>query len=453
LTLIFAADLPALGSRSFCLQATDAEAQRALPETNAGCVVLENDFLALDFCNGSLASITDKVSKISTKAAQSWHWYRASVGNNESDQASGAYVFRPNSSAASAIPGEPAAKIVRGPLADEVHQNFGPWISQRVRLAKGARHVEFTYTVGEIPVDDNIGKEIVTRITTSIDNKGACFSDSNGREMLSRQRDYRPTWKLNQTEEVAGNYFPVTTALFIRDHGSQLTLLTDTAQAGTGCIHDGEIEVMVHRRLLKDDSRGVGEPLNETEYVTPYWGMGPFGAHRGRGLVIRGQHFLTFAPPATAASHWRPLMDRLYLPAMPFFQKSAPAGSTFSGIRSMPENLELLTLSRWDEESVLLRIGHKFGIDEDAELSKPVVLDLSSVFAAKLIEVNERGLAGTISRKEVVMSRINWKVQGEPEEVSQEETSVPGQTIYTFGPLQIRTFLVKFEPTSGPLFV
>jgi len=271
--------------------------------------------------------------------------------------------------------------------------------------------------------------------------------------MLSRVRDYRPTWNLNQTEEVAGNYFPVTTSLFIRDQQSQLTLLTDTSQAGTGCVRDGEIEVMVHRRLLQDDGRGVGEPLNETEYVTPYWGAGPQGQHQGRGLVIRGQHFLTFTPPATAASHWRPLMDRLYLPAMPFFQsESTSPGSSFSGIRHLPENLELLTLSRWDADTILLRIGHKYGINEDAKLSQPVDLDLSSVFAMKLVEVNERGLAGTISRKEVVMSRIDWKVQGEEEQVSQE-TSVPGQTVYTFGPLQIRTFLVKFEPRSGLVFI
>ena len=29
------------------------------------------------------------------------------------------------------------------------------------------------------------------------------------------RRDYRPTWKLNQTEPVAGNYYPVNSRIYI----------------------------------------------------------------------------------------------------------------------------------------------------------------------------------------------------------------------------------------------
>ena len=32
---------------------------------------------------------------------------------------------------------------------------------------------------------------------------------------------------------------------------------------GGGSMANGEVEVMVHRRLLWDDGRGVAEPLNE----------------------------------------------------------------------------------------------------------------------------------------------------------------------------------------------
>lgn len=45
-------------------------------------------------------------------------------------------------------------------------------------------------------------------------------------------RDFRPTWKLNQTEASAGNYYPLTAAMYIQDGSRQLAVLTDRAQGG-----------------------------------------------------------------------------------------------------------------------------------------------------------------------------------------------------------------------------
>uniref|UniRef100_A0A4W3IN81 Lysosomal alpha-mannosidase-like n=1 Tax=Callorhinchus milii TaxID=7868 RepID=A0A4W3IN81_CALMI len=71
------------------------------------------------------------------------------------------------------------------------------------------------------------------------------------------RRDYRPTWHFNQTEPVAGNYYPVNTRIFIRDGKFQLSVLTDRSQGGSS-IEDGSLELMVHRRLIFDDGRGWG---------------------------------------------------------------------------------------------------------------------------------------------------------------------------------------------------
>ena len=38
--------------------------------------------------------------------------------------------------------------------------------------------------------------------------------------------------------------------------------MNDRAQGGAS-IKEGELELMIHRRCLHDDARGVGEPLNE----------------------------------------------------------------------------------------------------------------------------------------------------------------------------------------------
>ncbi len=41
-------------------------------------------------------------------------------------------------------------------------------------------------------------------------------------------------------------------------------MFTDRAEGGA-VIDEGMIEVMVNRRLYKDDNKGVGEALNETD--------------------------------------------------------------------------------------------------------------------------------------------------------------------------------------------
>ena len=40
-------------------------------------------------------------------------------------------------------------------------------------------------------------------------------------------------------------------------------IVPDRAQGGTS-LSSGQIELMIHRRILKDDDRGLNEALNET---------------------------------------------------------------------------------------------------------------------------------------------------------------------------------------------
>ena len=94
---------------------------------------------------------------------------------------------------------------------------------------------------------DGIGKEVVNRIATTMQSKGAFYTDSNGRQTLKRQRNYRPTWKLDVTEAVSGNYYPINSHIYLNDddqNGPLLALVTDRSQGGTS-LHDGELELMV----------------------------------------------------------------------------------------------------------------------------------------------------------------------------------------------------------------
>ncbi len=59
-----------------------------------------------------------------------------------------------------------------------------------------------------------------------------------------------------------------------------MTILTDRSVGGA-VINNGDIELMIHRRLLKDDYRGVEEPLNETDAD-------------GKGLKQSFRHYVVF---------------------------------------------------------------------------------------------------------------------------------------------------------------
>jgi len=53
--------------------------------------------------------------------------------------------------------------------------------------------------------------------------------------VLKRIVDYRPTWDLNVSEPVSGNYYPVSNKLSLVDvkQGKTMTVIPDRAQGGT----------------------------------------------------------------------------------------------------------------------------------------------------------------------------------------------------------------------------
>lgn len=155
-------------------------------------------------------------------------------------------MFRPDPLEKEIVVGqEPTTlEIARGEQVDEVHQKFNDWISQVVRIYKAEKFVEFEWLVGPIAIDDDVGKEIVSRFYTDIKPDGFFYSDSNGREMLKRERNFRPTWEIELQEAVAGNYYPVNSKIAIEDEDYRLAILNDRAQGGSSIV-DGTVEIMV----------------------------------------------------------------------------------------------------------------------------------------------------------------------------------------------------------------
>jgi len=91
------------------------------------------------------------------------------------------------------------------------------------------------------------------------------YTDSNGMAMLKRTLNKRPTWDLKTNETIAANYYPVTSAIVMRDTNQMLQMGVYIGRPqGGGVIKPGRIELMQNRRMFYDDDRGVGEALNET---------------------------------------------------------------------------------------------------------------------------------------------------------------------------------------------
>ncbi len=103
---------------------------------------------------------------------------------------------------------------------------FNNWTSQEISLYDNGQVVEVEWIVGPIPINDNVGKEIIMRYDTDIQSQSKYYTDANGREVLERTRDYRPTWNYTVNEPVSGNYYPINSRIWIKDQTRQLTVLT-----------------------------------------------------------------------------------------------------------------------------------------------------------------------------------------------------------------------------------
>ncbi|CAG7723264.1 unnamed protein product [Allacma fusca] len=398
--------------------------------------------------------------------SQNFYYYHGMKGNNSDfdSRASGAYIFRPNGTSPIPIAQKVKYEVYKGEHVTEVRQVFSEWVSQVIRLYDKADAVEFEWLVGPIPVGDHIGKEVVTRYSTDLSTNGTFYTDSNGREMLRRKRNKRPTWNYKVYEPVAGNYYPVNSRMIITEEEKQnkkrktLILLNDRAQGGTS-INDGELEVMIHRRLLFDDAFGVGEALNEEAY--------------GTGLVTRGKHWIVFAGDTTGvpASIHRPLAQEIFMDRILAFRDSTPADEIYlSGAnvhtsetlysklsRVLPPNCHLLTLKKLAVNEYLIRFEHIYEKNEDKDLSTGIVISVQELEEVlKFKSIRETTLGGNQWKDEA--KRFQWKVVGAQEGLSEErkatqtvDDSASTNTYHTLeesaaktitlSPMQIRTFI------------
>ncbi|XP_010249228.1 PREDICTED: alpha-mannosidase At3g26720-like [Nelumbo nucifera] len=453
--LAFSASVPALGFSTYIVSSakrTGASSTISTPSSfgdENGTIEVGQGNLKLIYSidEGKLTQYVNTRSLVKAPLEQSFSFYTGYNGTDKDPQASGAYVFRPNGTFPIKSNGQVPLTVFRGQLLDEVHQQVNQWIYQITRVYKGKEHAEVEFTVGPIPVDDGIGKEIVTQIKTTMKTNKTFYTDSNGRDFIRRIRDYRTDWDLQVNQPVAGNYYPINLGIYIQDNMTELSVLVDRSVGGSSIV-DGEIELMLHRRLLHDDSRGVAESLDEKICLLD----------ECRGLVIQGNYYLRIDPLGEGAKWRRSAGQEIYSPFLLAFTEQdgdnwiGSHPSSFSGMDpsyTLPDNVAMITLQEIESGKVLLRLAHLYEIGEDKDLSVMATVDLKKLFPDKKIsKVTEMNLSANQERAEMEKKRLVWKVEDGPKQepkVLRGEPIDPVKLVMQLGPMEIRTFIVDFD--------
>ncbi|XP_033223814.1 alpha-mannosidase 2 [Belonocnema kinseyi] len=162
--------------------------------------------------------------------------------------------------------------IVSGNLSSRLTVEYGRLLTHQVSIYHqegGASYLSEAIHIRNV-IDfeappKNRETEMFMRLQTDILNGDPpeFYTDLNGHQMLKRTKIERIG--------IEGNYFPITTMAYIEDSSKRLTLLVNHAQ-GAASYQPGWLEVMLERRTLYDDSRGMGEGLLDNQRtVMKHW--------------------------------------------------------------------------------------------------------------------------------------------------------------------------------------
>ncbi|KAJ9703749.1 hypothetical protein PVL29_005157 [Vitis rotundifolia] len=392
---------------------------------------------------GQLERMFDSKRGVDLPIQQSYLWYGSSDGGLDS-QPSSAYIFRPNGAPPTVVSRSVPLKVMRGPLVDEVHQQFSPWIYQVTRLYKDKDHAEVEFTIGPIPVDDSVGKEVITRMTANMVTNKVFYTDSSGRDFLKRVRDYREDWSLSVNQPEAGNYYPINLGIFTKDKKSEFSVLVDRATGGSS-IKDGQVELMLHRRMIFYDSGGLGEALDEITCVE----------NTCEGLTVRGNYYMSINLLGDGAQWRRTTGQEIYSPLLLAFTHEKletwtasylTKGTVMEPNYSLPLNVAVITLQELDDGSILLRLAHLYEAGEDAKYSTLAKVELQKMFRGKKIkEIKETNLSTNQEKSE--MKSLKWKVEGDNGDETAPLRGGPvdnSTLVVELGPMEIRTFLLEF---------
>ena len=248
---------------------TDKSANSEVPQESlkAGDFI-ENQNIKLQFNSGNAKdsslnfSILDKVFN-TENAFEFLMRYWPSYCNNYDGNGhnSGAYDFRPIDNLFETLSYSELtdAKIQKGSFmskmtfyfekVDKKTKEMGMKAIVHIIVDQDLDVIKFDLDLNSLPTMYTKGYEFVATFDAlDFNNNQTFFTDSNGLEMQKRILNYRPTWDLqanyNQSNEnITANYYPVQSAISMKDGSRVFTVMNDRSQGGSA-LSDGTIEFM-----------------------------------------------------------------------------------------------------------------------------------------------------------------------------------------------------------------
>ncbi|XP_060769798.1 epididymis-specific alpha-mannosidase isoform X1 [Neoarius graeffei] len=409
-----------------------------------------------------LHSIKLRHEKKTIKIQQDFWEYKAN-GDVHAGPISDNYVFTANDS----VPGYKSVsmQIIPGTIISEIRQYFYRDESDKnhtysvvTQVPVGfkdkllCQRLDQSYVVGPLLVN----REAVLRTITSLSNNRTIYTDDNGYQMMKRE------YKKYINNTLSRNYYPMVRGAYIEDDDSRLVLLSERAH-GVASLSQGQIEVMLHRRLWNNQEWNLGYnlTLNDSSVVRPVLWM----------MVGSPAAMVSLYPRAALQLQHRPVVLTIDKPEKPWSRRVCWNGPNVQPV-VLPQNLHLqyLSIPGWsynpkhtqhlrdldsgeektsksDFDWVLLRITHLYEKAEDPVLSKPTTINLKEVMQGigEIKEVQERSLTGTWDIKDI--QRWSWRTteKGQNTESTSSFQGVTKDFSVTISPKEIRTFLLYFK--------
>ncbi|XP_013386554.1 alpha-mannosidase 2x isoform X2 [Lingula anatina] len=215
---------------------------------------IENSDMKVQFSNGgmikSITTVKDgQVNQVQVQFVK--------YGTINAKEKSGAYLFLPNGPAQNIDVGNPFIRVVQGALMSEVHV-FIPHVEHTVRVCNSPGTSGSSVGIHNIvDIRGESNYEIAMRLMTDIQNSdGQFFTDLNGFQMQKR--------KMQRKLPLQANFYPISTMAYIQDGQSRFSVMTAQSLGGSS-LKTGWLEVVLDRRLMQDDNRGLMQGVKDNK--------------------------------------------------------------------------------------------------------------------------------------------------------------------------------------------